>query len=116
MNTNENTEVAIPLDTLPQADNRGVIPGEFAGLYQAGFDDGYRRGRETGYQQGFREGYAAVHQGPNNGAAVMSAPEGKPASKTGPRRMLLGMPCVRCRVYLLADETCCPCCKQPTAT
>jgi hypothetical protein len=82
-------------------------------MYQAGFEAGYKRGREVGYRQGFSEGYAAVHQGPTNGAAVQSAIEGKPAPKNGPRRMLLGMPCVRCRVYLLTGETHCPCCKQP---
>lgn len=84
---------------------------EFAGMYQAGFESGYNDGRKAGYQQGFREGYAAAHQVPGNGAA-MTVVGAKTAPKDGPRRMLVGMPCERCRVYLHAGETHCPCCKQ----
>jgi hypothetical protein len=113
MKTNEKTDTALPLSpAISQRDDHGVMPGEFAGMYQAGFESGYKRGREAGYRQGFNEGTAVVHQGPNNGAAIKIALEGKPAPKVGPRRMLLGMPCVRCRVYLLSEETHCPCCKQ----
>jgi hypothetical protein len=83
-------------------------------MYQAGFEAGYKSGREAGYQQAFRESIAAVHQGPN-GASEATAVKGKPAPKLGLRRMLLGMPCKNCRVYLLSDETYCPCCKQPRA-
>jgi hypothetical protein len=130
--------------TISQSDDRGVMPGEFAGMYQAGFESGYKRGKEAGYRQGFNEGTAAppqhpksarvgdpeVHQGPNNEAATKTAVEGKPAPKVGPlldpttrkprvsgapRGVLLGMPCVSCRAYLLSDETHCPCCKQPRA-
>jgi hypothetical protein len=113
MKTNEKTDTALTLSpTISQADDHAAMPGEFAGMYQAGFESGYKRGREAGYRQGFNEGTAAVHQDPNNGAGIKIALEGKPAPKVGPRRMLLGMPCVRCRVYLLSDETYCPCCKQ----
>ncbi len=101
---------------LPQNSNGdGVssMPGEFEGMYQAGFESGYEEGREAGYRQGLGESIAAVHQGPNNRAATKTAPEGKPTPKLGPRRMLLGMPCTTCRVYLLSDEIHCPCCKQP---
>jgi hypothetical protein len=119
MKTSEQTEIALPLS--PEVSHRhgedhAVMPGEFAGMYQAGFDAGYESGKEAGYRQGFGEGIATVQQGPNNGAAVKSAVEGKPAPKIGPRRMLLGMPCERCRVYLLSEETDCPCCKQPVRT
>ncbi len=55
-----------------------------------------------------------ISQGDDHG--VKTAVEGKPAPKVGPRRMLLGMPCVRCRVYLLSEETHCPCCKQAVRT
>ncbi len=114
MKTNENTDTAMTLSmAVSSADDHTVMPGEFAGMYQAGFESGYKHGREAGYRQGFNEGTAAVHQGPNNGAATKTAVEGKPAAKVGLRRMLLGMPCVRCRVYLLSEETHCPCCKQP---
>jgi hypothetical protein len=126
MKTNEKIDTALPLSpTISQADDHAAMPGEFAGMFQAGFESGYRSGREAGYQKGFVEGYAAVHQTPNNGAALdldtrkarapgaMQAVEGKSAPKVGPRRMLLGMPCKTCRVYLMSDETHCPSCKQP---
>jgi hypothetical protein len=94
-------------------DGVSSMPGEFAGMYQAGFESGYSNGREAGYRQGFREGFAAVHQGQAKDAAGATASAAKTALKGGPRRMLLGMPCARCRVYLLSEETHCPCCKQP---
>jgi hypothetical protein len=108
--------MALPLSpTISEqyGEDHVVMPGEFAGMYQAGFEAGYREGREAGYRQGFREDMAAAQQGPSNGAVTKSVIEGKPVPKVGPRRMLLGMPCERCRVYLLSDETSCPCCKQP---
>ena len=116
----EKTALALPLSpAISQAnghcEDHGVMPGEFVGMYQAGFDAGYEQGRETGYRQGFNERDAAVQPGANNGAAVKLAVEGKPAPGSGPRQRLLGMPCRSCRVYLLNDETCCPCCKQPRA-
>src|SRR5439155_10372068 len=112
------SDIALPLS--PQVSQAGgedhaVMPGEFAGMYQAGFEAGYKSGKEAGYRQGLSESRAAVHQGPNNGAVTKSAIDGKPVPKVGPRRMLLGMPCERCRVYLTSDETCCPCCRQPRA-
>jgi hypothetical protein len=126
MKTNEKTNRALTL-SLPVSKDDGAssMPEAFAGMFQAGFESGYHSGREAGYQKGFVEGYAAVHQGPNNGAALdpdtrkarapgaMQAVEGKSAPKVGPRRMLLGMPCKTCRVYLMRDETHCPSCKQP---
>jgi hypothetical protein len=93
-------------------DGISSMPGEFAGMYQAGFESGYSSGREAGYRQGLNEGIAAVHQGPSKGAVLATVQEGRPAPKGGPRRMLLGMPCAKCRVYLLSGETHCPCCKQ----
>ena len=114
MNTAEKIEIDLPLSPFSQTNvETHDQPGEFAGMYHAGFESGYKRGKEAGYRQGFNEGTAAVQQGANNGAATKTAVEGKPAPKVGPRRMLLGMPCVRCRVYLLSEETHCPCCKQP---
>jgi hypothetical protein len=116
MKTNEKTDTTLALSpTISQGNGEAhaVMPGEFAGMYQAGFESGYKRGREAGYRQGFSESIAAVQQGPDNGAAVQSAVKGKPAPKVGPRRMLLGMPCANCRVYLMSDESHCPCCKQP---
>jgi hypothetical protein len=116
MKTNENTHIALQLPpAISPSDTRGTMPGEFAGMYQAGFESGYSSGREAGYRQGFNEGYAAVHPGASIGAVEATAPVAKTASRSGPRRMLLGMPCERCRVYLLSDETHCPCCKQTRA-
>lgn len=128
MNTNNQSDIRLPLShPISPADDDAVMPGEFAGMYQAGFEAGYSKGKEAGHQQGFAEGYAAVHQGPNGAAfgpgaqkahasvGPKTAIEGKPAPKHGPRRMLLGMPCRVCRVYLMNDETHCPCCKQPVA-
>jgi len=133
------------LATAPQTDDHALMPAEFAGMYQAGFEAGYRSGRETGYHQGLSDGFrsktesaaqpAAIEKmvdGDTHKAsvAVTRLPvEGQPATKNGPldpdtrklrvpgppRRMLLGMPCKTCRVYLMSDETHCPCCKQPVA-
>jgi len=130
MKTTEKTDTALPLG-LPVSKDDGAssMPEAFAGMFQAGFESGYSSGREAGYQKGFVEGYAAAHQGPSNEAALdpdtlkvrmpgtpQAAVEGKPAPKVGPRRMLLGMPCTTCRVYLLSDETHCPCCQQVVRT
>jgi hypothetical protein len=114
MNTTEETSIALPPSTAISAgDGEGHgMPGEFAGMYQAGFEAGYKGGREAGYRQGFNVGTAAVQQSPN-GASEATANEGKPAPNIGPRRILLGMPCATCRVYLMRGETHCPCCKQP---
>ena len=87
-------------------DKPSPIPGEFLGPYRAGYEAGFIGGQEAG----FKEGYAAAHQGPTNGAAVTSASETKTAPKGGLRRMLLGMPCPKCRVYLHDGETHCPSC------
>jgi hypothetical protein len=112
MQTIEKTNGAA-LTQNSNGDGVSSMPGEFAGMYQAGFESGYSSGREAGYRQGFNEGYAAVHQGQAKDAAGATASAAKTALKGGPRRMLLGMPCAKCRVYLLSGETHCPCCKQP---
>ena len=106
MKTNDNTAFAAPFS--PQ--DYDAMPAEFAGMYQSGFEAGYKRGHETGYDKGFAAGMTAVRQSPNNGAT--SVVEVKPAAKAVPRRMLLGMPCAKCRVYLMSDEMQCPSCKQ----
>jgi hypothetical protein len=107
MKTNEKTDTALLL-ALPVSRGDGIssMPEAFAGIYQAGFESGYSSGREAG----FKEGYAAAHQGPTNGAAGTSAAETKTVPKGGLRRMLLGMPCPKCRVYLHDGETHCPSC------
>ena len=142
MKSTDKSDIALPLATAPQADDHVLMPAEFAGMYQAGFEAGYRSGREAGYQQGLSDGFrsktefaaqpAAIEKTVEGdmhklGAAVTPFPvEGQPATKNGPldpdtrklrvpgppRRMLLGMPCKTCRVYLMSDETHCPCCKQ----
>jgi hypothetical protein len=118
MKTHKKSDITLPLPpqvSQGHGEDHAAMPGEFAGMYQSGFEAGYKNGKEAGYRQGFSESTAAVQQGPDNGAAVKSAVKGKPAPKVGPRRMLLGMPCVRCRVYLLSEETHCPCCKEARA-
>ena len=117
MKTSEQTDIALPLSpevSRRHGEDHAVMPGEFAGMYQAGFEAGYKSGKEAGYRQSSNESRAAVHQGPN-GVAIEAAVAGKPAPKFAPRRMLLGMPCERCRVYLLSEETHCPWCKQAQA-
>ena len=106
MKTNDNAAFAPPLS--PQ--DYDAMPAEFAGMYQSGFESGYKHGHEAGYDKGFAAGMAAIRQGSSNGATLVV--EGKPAPKAGSRRMLLGMPCKSCHIYLLSDETLCPCCKQ----
>jgi hypothetical protein len=118
MKMQEQTNTALQLSPTISHGNgeaQSVMPSEFAGMYQAGFDSGYKRGREAGYRQGFNEGTAAVQQSPN-GASEETVTKGKPAPNNGPRRILLGMPCAGCRVYLMRGETHCPCCKQPVKT
>jgi len=112
MNTTEETDMALPLSPASSHRNgeaHGVMPGE---LYQAGFEAGYQRGREAGFRQGFNKGSVAVQPIPN-GASEATASKGEPAPNNGPRRILLGMPCAGCRVYLMRGETHCPCCRQP---
>ena len=113
MKTNEGTSMVLPLSAVSEGEDHELMPGEFAGIYQLGFEAGYRSGREAGYEEGFREGGTLVHSGPSNGVAMNSVLESKRAPKNGPRRMLVGMPCIRCKVYLVSGETHCPCCKQP---
>ena len=118
MKMQEQTNTALQLSpTISHGDGEAhsVMPSEFAGMYQVGFDSGYKRGREAGYRQGFNEGTAAVQQSPN-AASEETVTKGKPAPNNGPRRILLGMPCAGCRVYLMRGETHCPCCKQPVKT
>jgi len=99
MRANENTDTAVT------PSNGHKFSGEFAGLYRAGYEAGYASGHEIG----FKEGYAAVqHRG-----AVTPVSGGKTASGPGPRRMLLGMPCPKCRIYLHAGESTCPSCGLP---
>ena len=111
MKNTDQSDLAFQLThALEQGEDHATMPGEFAGMYQSGFEAGYKSGHETGYDKGFVAGMAAVRQSPSKGAT--SVVEGKPALKPGPRRMLLGMPCTNCRIYLSSDETQCPCCKQ----
>ena len=99
MRANQNTDAALT------PSNGHDFSGEFASMYRAGYEAGYASGRELG----FKEGYAAVqHSG-----AVTPVSGGKPASWPGPRRMLLGMPCPKCRIYLHAGESTCPSCGLP---
>ena len=98
------------ISAAPISPSDQAMPSEFAGMYQEGFELGYRNGHQAGYDKGFSVGMAAARQGPNNGAT--SVVEGKPAPKAGPRRMLLGMPCKSCHIYLLSDDAQCPCCKK----
>jgi hypothetical protein len=114
MKTIEKTNGA-PLAQNSDGDGVSSMPGEFAGMYQAGFEAGYEQGREAGYRQSLGEGIAAVHPEHAQDAAGATASAARTALKGGPRRMLLGMPCARCRVYLLSEETHCPCCKQTRA-
>ena len=113
MNTDEKTDTVLEL-ALPGSKGDGIstISEAFSGGYQVGFESGYDSGRDAGFRHGFEEGYAAAHKGPS-GAAVTSAVEVKTAPKGGPRRMLLGMPCHKCGIYLRSEETHCPSCGLP---
>lgn len=112
MDATNQSAITLPC-SRPHGEDHCVMPSGFGDLYHEGLEAGYKAGHEAGYEKGFVAGMAAVRQGPLNGAAPTAAVEGKPAPKTGPRRMLIGMPCKRCRVYLLSDDACCPCCRQP---
>lgn len=145
MKKTDQSDLALPLATaLPQAPDHALMPAEFAGMYQSGFEAGYKSGKEAGYQHGFHDGFsskqelagqpAAMNEKPNGGAhdrvAVTPLPvEGQPAAKHGPldpdtrhrvpgppRRMLLGLPCAKCRCCFDADETQCPLCGTPRVT
>ena len=142
MKTNKKIDTVPPLTPeILRGDE--LMPAEFAGMYQSGFEAGYKSGREAGYQQGFNDGHSSnrefagqtaaidktLDDVPKAHVAVTPLPvEGQPAPKHGPldpdtrkrvpgppRRMLLGMPCKQCRVYLMSDEKHCPCCKQKAA-
>lgn len=116
MKTTEKIDIAMPLSpqiSQEHGEDHAIMPGEFAGMYQTGFEAGYKRGRDAGYQQGLGESIAAIQHGPSNKAVTKAAVESETALKVGSRRMLLGMPCKRCRIYLYSGETQCPGCKQP---
>jgi len=93
-------------------DDGSATPEAFGGMYQAGYDEGYASGKEAGFRRGFEEGYAAAHRGPN-GDAVMPIAEAASAPKRGPRRLLIGLPCVNCGAYFDRDETHCTACRAP---
>jgi hypothetical protein len=112
MNANSKTDTALPMAVPVSADVASSMPEAFVGVFLVGFEAGYSIGNDTGYRNGFAEGYAAAHKDAPVISAVTTAFEGKPAPKHGPRRMLLGMPCPKCKVYLHTDETNCPSCKQ----
>jgi hypothetical protein len=68
MKMTDKTEILLPLTSAIGQANRedhDVILGEFAGMYQSGFEAGYKHGQEAGYGKGFVAGMAAVRQGPN---------------------------------------------------
>jgi len=106
------------------------MPEGFGALYQAAYESGYASGWDAGHRRGFAEGFATAHKDAPNSAAVTLTFEGKPAPKNEPqdpdtqklrvsgtpRRMLLGMPCPNCRVYLHIDERHCPTCKRPVGS
>jgi hypothetical protein len=145
MKKTDQSDLTLPLTAaLSKADDCAFMPGEFAGMYQAGFEAGCKSAREAGYQQGFHDGFsskrelagqrATIDQMPNAGArdlvAVTPLPvEGQPATKRGPldpdtrkcvsgpsRRRLLGLPCTSCRCFFYADEARCPICHTPRVT
>jgi hypothetical protein len=91
------------------------MPGEFAGLYQAGYEAGFASGHEAGYRQGLQagrlEGFAAGDRNQNGNPPATAAPE----SNSIPRSRLFGLPCTKCRRLMYSDETRCPYCKAPRA-
>jgi rubrerythrin len=113
MKAKENTNGSGTLAQGSNGHDLSPMPEGFGALYQAAYESGYAKGREAGHRQGFTESYAAAHQDVQQSAAVASAFEGKTAQKREPRRVLLGMPCEKCGVYLHSDEAYCPSCGLP---
>jgi hypothetical protein len=93
-------------------DDVSTMPEAFAGMYQTGYDEGYASGKEAGFRRGFEAGFTAAHKRSDD-AGVMSAAEVAPAPKRGPRRLLVGLPCINCGAYFDRDETHCTACKFP---
>jgi hypothetical protein len=108
MSNRDKTDVALLAAPNTQSSANAARPLELAA--QAEYEAGYKEGWEAGYREAFSKSIAAG-QCPNR-ALTRASKEGEPAPKTGLRRMLLGMPCRNCGVYLLSHETHCPCCRQ----
>jgi hypothetical protein len=115
MKTIEKSNGSLTLAQPANGRNHTPMPGEFAGLYQDGYEAGCASGRESGYRQGYEAGFEdGRRQGDDNGApaAVENATES--AAGMGKSR-LFGLPCTECRRLMYSDEARCPYCKTPRA-
>jgi hypothetical protein len=126
-------------DALMPGEFAGMYQAGFEAGYKSGRESGYQQGFNDGFSKREFASQPAASQGasektPSDDArervGVTPFPvEGQPATKNGPlgpdtrnrvpgppSRMLLGMPCKHCRVYLMSGETHCPCCKEKVAS
>jgi hypothetical protein len=107
-----------PTEILPQRTNGigdGIdsMPGEFAGLYQVGYEAGFASGRESGYRQGYEAGFGDGRR-QRYDVAAPAAVENAPETAVMKSR-LFGLPCTKCRRLMYSDEIRCPYCKAPRA-
>jgi hypothetical protein len=79
MKTSETTDIALPLSPqVSQGDgDHAVMPGEFAGMYQAGFEAGYDPGREA-ISAGFGREHSRGPTGPKRGCNKNSCGQTSP--------------------------------------
>jgi len=99
MKMNEKTDTLLPL-APPISQGDEAMPGEFAGMYQAGFEFGYSSGREAGFRQGYQAGY-----GDGRGQGTSSLPAAAEKRATGmPKTRLFALPCSQCRRFFLATR------------
>ena len=114
MKTNEKTDIARPLTPkISPSDDHDVMPGEFADLYQAGYETGLASGRESAYRQGYKAGFEDGRRQDDAGSAAANAAS-EIVAEVGKSR-LFGLPCTKCRRLIYSDEARCAYCTAPRA-
>ena len=116
MKTSDKSNGSLRLAEPANGHDHSSMLGEFAGLYQVGYEAGFASGRESGYRRGYEAGFEdGRRQGDDNGAPA--AVENAPANVAAMGKVrLFGLPCTKCRRLMFSDETKCPYCKAPRAT
>ncbi len=112
MKTIEESNGSLTLAQPTNGHDYSSISGEFAGLYQAGYEAGFAGGRESGYRRGYEAGFEDGRRQDYSASAVENALE--IGAGMGKAR-LFGLPCTKCRRLMYSDETSCAYCKAPRA-
>jgi hypothetical protein len=118
MKTSEKSTLALPLSSQVSqghGEDHAVMPEEFAGIYQAGYETGLASGWESGYRKGYEAGFGDSRS-QRTDVGAPSAVENVPQTVAGMvKARLFGLPCIKCRRWMYSDEARCAYCKTPRA-